>query len=474
METLTRAAGYMWVLLNDRIKSMGQISEAEISMALNTFMYLDYKEAAEGASLREILGELEKLPAYQEGGRYYGEYTILKQASVNEEVGGMVIGNQSVDMGYDSGTAACTFMTPDKHTVYVVFRGTGDGEWPDNGIGLCSAVTTQQGRALDYFEEVVEAMGPGSSQRLVVTGHSKGGNKAQFVTMETEHQEKIAACYSVDGQGFSPEAVAMWQDKYGKEGYEERTRKIKGIHGENDYVSVLGECIIPKGNIRYVRTPVEKSNFAGYHDIKYLFAERKEDPETGRVITVFRGRKNQDAPGRGILGDYAAGLSCLVMALPSRQRDGCAAVVMQVMESLQGSKEGLNGEKLKLSDLSDFTFLGIPVIARSLFWDGEGKDLLGALARQDEFVDKLQRDIQLETELSLLHIWSRKLEEIAKETEEKNMYSKLRLTAETVQEMEKRAREIADAHEKIGLSYGKWQQQSIEMASAAVSASKCL
>ena len=51
---------------------------------------------------------------------------------------------------------------------------------------------------------------------------------------------------------------------------------------------------------------------------------------------------------------------------------------------------------------------------------------------------------------------------------------KLRLTAETVQEMEKRAREIADAHEKIELSYGKWQQQSIEMASAAVSASKCL
>lgn len=458
-------------------------------MVLDTFMYLNYKQAAEGTSLREILGELEKLPDYQEGGRYYGEYTILKQAAVNDEVGSLVIGNQSVNMGYDSGTAACTFTAPDKSTVYVVYRGTGDGEWSDNGIGLYSTATTQQERALDYFEEVVENIRPGKGQRLVVTGHSKGGNKAQFVTMETKYQDKISACYSVDGQGFSTEAIERWQDQYGKEGYAQRTRKIKGINGENDYVSPLGKCIIPAENIRYVRTFVEKNDFAGYHDIKYMFAEIGKDPVTGEREMVFRGRKNQDAPGRGMLGDYAAELSLWVMALPAGKRDGCAAVAMQVMEALQGSKKGLNGEKLKLSDISDFTFLGIPVIASSLFLGEEGKNLLGALAGGNGFVDKVQGNIHVEVDRCLLHECSGILARTAEETAglrdriqaaagelpaylkgSMEMYRKLRQAAETAKEMEKRIRKLADAHEKIELSYQKWQDQAAQAAQAAINA----
>lgn len=472
---------------------MEQISEAEISMVLDTFMYLEYKQAAEGTSIRGILGELEKLPDYQEGGRYYGEYSIIKQAAENDAVGDLVIGNQSVNMGYDSGTAACTFATPDSSTVYVVYRGTGDGEWPDNGIGLCSTATIQQERALAYFEEVVETIQPDSSQRLVVTGHSKGGNKAQFVTMETKYQDKIDACYSVDGQGFSPEAIERWQDQYGEKEYAERTGKIKGIHGENDYVSALGKCIIAAENIRYVRTFVERDNFAGYHDIKYMFAELEENPVTGKEETVFRGRKNQDAPGRGILGNYAAELSLWVMAVPAGGRDGCAAVVMQVMESLQGSKKGLNGEKLKLSDLSDFTLLGIPVIVDSLVWGERGRGFLGALIKGKDFVDKLQGNLCLEVDVSLLHQWGGTLEGAAKETAGLSdrllavagelpsylkgglaIYRQLRTLAESMQKAEKQVREITDAHEKIELSYKKWQQQAVETVMAAGGASRDL
>ena len=126
-------------------------------MVLDTFMYLDYKEAREGVPLREILTDLEAHPDYGGGGVHFGEYTILKEAAVNEEVGNLVIGCQSVNMGYDSGTCACTFTSPDKSSVYVVYRGTGDGEWPDNGIGMTQEATTQQKRALSYFEEVVHA-----------------------------------------------------------------------------------------------------------------------------------------------------------------------------------------------------------------------------------------------------------------------------------------------------------------------------
>ena len=69
----------------------------------------------------------------------------------------------------------------------MAYRGTGDGEWPDNGIGMTCASSAQQDSALSYFEEVVEAMEINGGQRLVVTGHSKGGNKAQFVTMESRY-----------------------------------------------------------------------------------------------------------------------------------------------------------------------------------------------------------------------------------------------------------------------------------------------
>lgn len=470
---------------------MEQISEAEISMVLDTFMYLDYHQAAEGTSIRGILEELEKYPDYQEGGCHFGEYTIIKQAAENDAVGELVIGCQSVNMGYDQGTAACTFSAPDNSTVYVVYRGTGDGEWPDNGIGMTKAVTTQQERALEYFEEVVETMGAGEKQRLVITGHSKGGNKAQFVTMETQYSDRIDACYSVDGQGFSHQAIKRWQNKYGKSGFEKRTQKIQGIHGENDYVNVLGNCIIPQENIRYVRTAVEKSNYAGYHDIKYMFAEWKADLGTGTDTIVFRGRKNPYTSGRGTLGNYAAVLSAWVMALPGETRDGCAAVVMQIMESLQGTKTGLNGEKLTLSDLSDFTFLGIPVLAGSLFGETGKGNFLTAVMGKEGFTGQLQGIVNMEIAPGALADGRYGLEQAAHRVADltgqireaageipsyakggMELYRKMRISAETLKKLEKKLEQMAQIHAEIEHNYQKWEEQAMETAMAAIAFSR--
>lgn len=461
---------------------MEQISEAEISMVLDTYMYLNYQDATEGKNISHILKQLETIPDYQAGGSHYGEYTILKQAAENEQIGNLVISCQSTKMGYDSGTAACTFSTPDQSTVYVVYRGTGDGEWPDNGIGMSSTATTQQNRALDYFEDVVKTMGIDGNQHLVVTGHSKGGNKAQFVTMESRYHDLVDACYSVDGQGFSPEAIDRWKEKYGEKDYEKRTQKIKGIHGENDYVSALGFCIIPVGNIRYIRTPVEKSNFAGYHDIKYMFAELGKGEDV-----VFRGRKNQDAPGRGVLGDYAAGLSAFVMALPADKRDGCAAVVMQAMESMQGSKIGINGEKLTLSDLSDFIFQGIPLIAGSLFAETEGKNFLTSAIGRESFAHQVQGNVQLRVDLSVLPSCGVKLEQAMERTSilreqigqaadtvplfmqgGVRIHHKIKLMAGVIGQLEKRLGQIIQVHKQIESSYPKWEKSSMETAMLAI------
>lgn len=451
------------------------MSEAEISMILDTFMYLDYREAREGSSLREIISDLEHHPDYGGGGIHSGEYTVLKEAALNDEVGNLVICTQSVNMGYDSGTAACTFKAPDEDCYYVVYRGTGDGEWPDNGIGMTSEATTQQKRALSYFEETVEILEIGKEERLIVTGHSKGGNKAQFVTMETKYDAVVDACYSVDGQGFSEKAIEGWKERYGEGAYEKRRQKLYGIHGENDYVSVLGNSIIPGEQIRYVRTPVEKSNFAGYHDIKYMFASLTEDPVTGEYNTVFHGRKNSDTGAQGELGKYAMALSGTVMALSPDVRDGCAAVIMQLMEASKGEKKGLNGEKITLEDLKDFTFQGIPLIAGSLFQRKEGKALLSALFKKATFSVQISGNVNLYADYRGLtgqaqktEALAAKIEKLAREIRQTAdklplymrghaaFYHRIKLSAIEMERMKKTLLNFAQFQEESAAKYRRW------------------
>ncbi len=444
-------------------------------MVLDTFMYLDYREAREGTTLREIVRDLSTHPDYGGGGIHYGEYTVLKEAVENEEVGSLKICCQSFHMGYDTGTVACTFQSSDENSVYVVYRGTGDGEWPDNGIGMISPATVQQKKALSYFEEVVEIMELGKENRVIVTGHSKGGNKSQYVAMETKYEELLDICYSVDGQGFSEQAISTWKNKYGKDGYEMRVQKLFGINGENDYVNVLGNCIIPNDHIRYVKTPVEKTNFAGYHDIKYLFATLSYDEKTGKYNTVFHGRKNGDTGQRGKLAEYAAALSMGVMELEPDKRDGCAAVIMYLMEAQRGQKNGINGEKLHLSDVKDFTIQGIPLIVESLFQGKEGRNLIWSAMHKEFLNMRPDGKVVLQVNHQLLLKQTGQLLETVRYIKELTnavrevanalpfymkgytvMYHRIKLTANEIERLEEKLQKLCNFQESVAISYQKW------------------
>lgn len=369
------------------------LTDEEISMVLNTYMYLDYKEADDGMTVSEILEELSDSYDCQPGGIHYGEYTVLAEASENPEIGELIIGNQSHLLSYDSGTSACTFKTEDGSSIYVVYRGTSDGEWPDNGLGMTEASTVQQNRALTYFETVVEREHILEEHKLVITGHSKGGNKAQYVTMSTQYDKLLDVCYSIDGQGFSEHAIDNWRSIYREEDYLERTRKIIGICGENDYVNVLGNSIVPKDQVYYVKTPVKVENFAGYHDIKYMFATLETDPETGEETTVFHGRKNSYVPRQGKLGIYAGTLSASLMELLPDKRDGCTALLMQIMELSGNRKTGINGEELTLSDIGDFLGTGMPLIAESILHTQQGKDMVADVFFKKSFSQDMNGSI---------------------------------------------------------------------------------
>lgn len=189
----------------------------------------------------------------------------------NETLANSRIGNITYSK---SGLTACSFTKPNGD-VSVIFRGTGSGEWLDNGEGLSGIpqknvyitygkggraiyhktvtndyATTQQVEALNWFRRISSKSGWNKLTNITVSGHSKGGNKAQFVAI---HSDLVDNCYSFDGQGFSPEALDALKNHY-KTKYNERRQKIMSFATDNDYVNVLGSRLVPQNNIYYFQS----------------------------------------------------------------------------------------------------------------------------------------------------------------------------------------------------------------------------
>lgn len=126
--------------------------------------------------------------------------------------------------GYDAQSKAYCFTDKDGG-VYVAFKGTdGSEEWIDDALGLYMSDTPYQKYALDYIEGL-------PYDHIKVVGHSKGGNKAQYVALLSD---KVDGCVSMDGQGFSKEFI----DKYWAE-IEKNACKLKCYSYSDDFVHIL-------------------------------------------------------------------------------------------------------------------------------------------------------------------------------------------------------------------------------------------
>lgn len=351
-------------------------SKAEICALLNEFLYLGFKDAGENDTLADIIAAIESNPKKYESFIKKDEFTILK-ANL-DRIGDYQIGNQSWNLSqFNSGTGACTFTDPDSGKIYVVYRGTGDGEWLDNGLGMTQASTRQQEEAARYFDYVVEHNGLNGSDDITVTGHSKGGNKSQYVTVNSEYKDYIDQCISLDGQGFSPEAIAAFKEKYGEEAYQAYLEKMYSICGENDYVNPLGVKIILDGHTYYIKTPATDDNFVAGHDLKYYFAlyDENGNPVFKDGQQQFGSSMNPEAE-RGLLALNAEELSKALMRLPPDKRQDAAMVIMQLMEATEGEKIGLYGEQCTIENIIGFLKDGVPVILFTLLTTPEGLELL--------------------------------------------------------------------------------------------------
>lgn len=162
---------------------------------------------------------------------------ILKRLENDEDLASLRA-SRSINKG---GIRATLYTDQDNKNPTLVFRGTGGTykAWEDNVLGEYESDTRLQKLAADFVKYEC-----GEYDNITVTGHSKGGNLSQYVTVVCGSQ--IERCVSYDGQGFGKNFL----DKYEKE-VENATDKIISISGYNDFVNILLTPIA--GTVLYVK-----------------------------------------------------------------------------------------------------------------------------------------------------------------------------------------------------------------------------
>ena len=232
---------------------MGQQLTTEQVLLLNNLMYMGnespFADLKKGANLGEVINRIDT-------GQFnldqdYGSFmtgkdwkNILQAVKADEELMNLTIVTSYSDNN-NKGGYGMLFANESSGEAIVVFKGTGTGEWPDNFQGggatdrLDGVSTPQQEDALAWYE----SLDLETYDTVTVTGHSKGGNKAKYITIR---DDSVDRCISFDGQGFSDE----FMEEYDYE-ISVNQSKIENHNVEDDYVNLLlndvGETTYYKG-----------------------------------------------------------------------------------------------------------------------------------------------------------------------------------------------------------------------------------
>jgi len=259
---------------------MSEYSEKELLM-LSNFVYLPC--SLYNKSIEEILDMYRDgsgyftnesvAPAGKGGGFSNEEICVLftemnRECKENPDFGKLSAARQ-LNGGYVR--AVCYTGQKDDEAV-IAFRGTGGSSaaWTDNFKGGYENDTKMQKLSADFVRNECSAY-----NNITVTGHSKGGNLSQYVTVACSGQ--IKNCVSFDGQGFNEEFINS-----NKEAVSEAAGKIKSISAYNDFVNILLTPIA--GCITYVNNG---SGIADAHSSLALLVNNEYD-QNGNFTTKHK------------------------------------------------------------------------------------------------------------------------------------------------------------------------------------------
>lgn len=214
--------------------------------------------------------------------------------------------------------------------IYVHFNGTGDGNWNYNSVAYGGSPSRMQDEALEWFDGFIEEYYEGQTEgNLYVTGHSQGGNNAQFVTIRSQYADYITNCVPLDGPGFSEQFVTDSINLYGEAYYERQRDKIWAYNGEYDYVSCLGQTsIVPDGHTRYLKYTDPRNR--GIMDFENLHASNGLLDEYNNITIV-----GEDSAFRKYLVEALE----KVKQFPPERQKRMADLVMSLCEDLMGDEK---------------------------------------------------------------------------------------------------------------------------------------
>lgn len=234
---------------------------------LNILLYMDVIDSDifyNSETVKEVVHDLNQQKKLTKN--FKRRLTILNSAINQDEK----LANTKI-LDYTNKNQCAAFFQDQNENYYIGFRGTRFDEWKDNVLSLSGKVveTPQQQYALKYFEYLVKKFNlDKSSSKIYVFGQSKGGNKSQYILLNSKYSRIIENVYSFNGQTFSPESIKYFKSKLSKQDFENRLSKIYSICTDNDPINCLGynkefKYLINKENIIYL-----KSNLIGvfrYH-----------------------------------------------------------------------------------------------------------------------------------------------------------------------------------------------------------------
>ena len=233
-----------------------------------TFLHPSQQAKTIGDYVRGVLrnsADIEDDTEYSTGvtGAEYKE--ILQAVKANEHLCEIIIQEVHYEGANVGGGRSAFLIDPVYNEAIVAFKGTqSDAEWIDNVSGLYTVPTAFQENALNWYR----SLDLDGYEAITVTGHSKGGNKAKYITIM---DDSVDNCFSFDGQGFSDEFIR----KYSAEIVRNR-EKIINIIAESDFVNILLNDVGPKQF--YLGTNFGRLGFAENHCANaILFFDDKGD-----------------------------------------------------------------------------------------------------------------------------------------------------------------------------------------------------
>lgn len=236
--------------------------------------------------------------------------------------------------------------------IYVHYNGTGDGNWGYNDVAYGGGPSDVQAESLNFFNQVVEEYYGELGGDIYVTGHSQGGNNAQYVTMNTKYGLEIDQCIAMDAPGFSHEAVQRMKELYGEAYYENQRQKIYSYNGESDYVDPLGlEIIAPldKDHLRIIDCP-DDANMVEWHLIDGMMDGTSLRPRVNDY-TAFH--------------YFVVGLNAKIAErddLSAQEKKELAIRVMKIAELFIGNEYDIYGD-LKPEDIKELLSDILPLLS---------------------------------------------------------------------------------------------------------------